>query len=111
MARIRQAKDQEAPAAGSSGAGAPPKGRKPTGGSGRRQPAPPQKHGSVTKAVQAGRASRFLSEVATELRKVTWPNRQQLFQATVVVLVFVAIVTTYLAVLDEIFSRLVDVIF
>ncbi|MEW6583100.1 MAG: preprotein translocase subunit SecE [Actinomycetota bacterium] len=112
MARIRPAKDNPAPAPGAGGAGAPPKRRRPAGGTGpgNRQ-APPVKQGSVTKAVQVGRASRFMSEVATELRKVTWPTRQQLFQATAVVIVFVAIVTAYLAALDEVFGRLVDAIF
>ena len=110
MARIRPAKETPSPTPSAAGAGAPPKKRRPAGGPGR-QPAPPTKQGSVTKAVQSGRASRFLSEVATELRKVTWPTRQQLFQATAVVIVFVAIVTTYLALLDAFFSRLIDAIF
>ena len=72
---------------------------------------PPPKQGSFTKAVQVSRGTRFLNEVATELRKVTWPTRTQLFQATGVVIVFVAIITAYLALLDELFGRLIDVIF
>jgi preprotein translocase subunit SecE len=70
-----------------------------------------EKQGTVTKAVQRRRGSQFLSEVMAELRKVTWPNRAQLAQGTAVVLVVVAIVATYLAVLDAIFSRVVDSIF
>lgn len=69
------------------------------------------KQGSVTKDVQRGKWSRFLSEVIAELRKVTWPNRAQLAQGTAVVLVVVAIVTAYLYVLDTIFGRMIDVLF
>jgi preprotein translocase subunit SecE len=118
MARIRPAKSGGSGDQG--GAGAPLARRRPTAADARERraqrprPAPQaraEKAGTVTKAVQAGRASRFLGEVATELRKVSWPTRPQLFQATGVVLVFVAIVTVYLAVLDELFGRLVDAIF
>ena len=70
-----------------------------------------EKQGSVTKAVQRNRGSQFLSEVIAELRKVSWPSRSQLFQGTAVVLIVVAIVTVYLAIVDEIFARLIDSIF
>ncbi len=70
-----------------------------------------EKTGSVTKGVQRGRASRFLSEVIAELRKVSWPDRRTLMQSTAVVIVVVAIVAAYLAVLDNIFERLTDAIF
>jgi preprotein translocase subunit SecE len=93
--------------------GAPAPARRPR----RQAPARPrqaqrrEKQGTVTKAVQRRRGSQFLSEVIAELRKVSWPNRTQLAQGTAVVLVVVAIVATYLAVLDAIFSRVVDSIF
>jgi preprotein translocase subunit SecE len=44
------------------------------------------------------------------LRRVQWPNRRQVGQATAVVLVFVLIAGGYLGVMDAIFSRLVDAI-
>ena len=47
-----------------------------------RQQARNEKAGSVTKSVQEGRSRRFLGETVAELKKVTWPNRAQLFQAT-----------------------------
>ncbi len=77
----------------------------------RKTPEKAPKQGSVTKDVQRGKWSRFLSEVIAELRKVTWPNRAQLAQGTAVVLVVVAIVTAYLAALDEIFGRMIDALF
>lgn len=70
-----------------------------------------EKAGTVTKGVQRGRLSRFLSEVIAELRKVSWPDRRTLMQSTAVVLVVVAIVAAYLAVLDNVFERLTDAIF
>ncbi|MGE0028548.1 MAG: preprotein translocase subunit SecE [Thermoleophilia bacterium] len=71
-----------------------------------------EKAGSVTKAVQQQRrGSRFIQEVIAELKKVSWPTRTQLLQSTAVVLVVVAIVAVYLAVLDSVFERLVDAIF
>jgi preprotein translocase subunit SecE len=70
-----------------------------------------EKQGSVTKAVQRNRGSQFLSEVIAELRKVSWPGRGQLAQGTTVVLVVVAIVAVYVAIVDEIFGRLIDSIF
>jgi preprotein translocase subunit SecE len=42
----------------------------------------------------------FGSEVADELRKVTWPDRAQLKNATLVILVFVFIVSAIIWVMD-----------
>ena len=53
---------------------------------------------------------KFLHEVRIELRKVTWPTRKELMQSTVVVLVAVAIMTTYTFVLDTAFSRFVELV-
>ena len=126
MARIRPAKGQERSGDGGTpnppapaGARAPkprradkpvqsPRPAPPPGG--RRRPQ--EKAGTVTKAVQRERrGSRFLREVIVELRKVSWPTRTQLIQSTAVVLVVVAIVSAYLAVIDSIFERFVNAIF
>ena len=69
------------------------------------------KAGTVTKAVQQRRGSRFLAEVVAELRKVSWPTRTVLMQSTGVVLLVVAIVSAYLAALDTVFDRLIDSLF
>ena len=126
MARIRPAKGQ---GRGSSDGGTPtppapggaraprPRRTQPTQSprptpapGGRRRPQ--EKAGSVTKAVQRERrGSRFIREVIVELRKVSWPTRTQLVQSTAVVLVVVAIVSAYLAVVDSVFERFVDAIF
>jgi len=52
----------------------------------------------------------FFSSVIKELRKVQWPDRDTLVQASAVTLIFVAIAAAYLGVLDAIFSRLIDLL-
>ncbi len=49
----------------------------------------------------------FAGESYAELRKVEWPGRRQLVSATVVVIVAIAVVGTFLAIADFAFSRLV----
>ena len=49
----------------------------------------------------------FTAESYGELRKVEWPGRRQLFSATIVVLIAIAVVGAYLAAADFVFSRLV----
>jgi preprotein translocase subunit SecE len=44
----------------------------------------------------------FGSEVAEELRKVTWPDRPQLKNATLVIIVFVIIVSAIIWVMDSV---------
>lgn len=126
MARIRPSKGQTSgepgpEETGPGGAEPPPvpsRRRKKSSGSGQpkaqprpRQQAKNEKIGSVTKSVQESRSRRYVGEVITELKKVTWPNRAQLFQATAVVLIFVAVVAIYLGVVDLLMSALVDAVF
>ncbi|MGA0068518.1 MAG: preprotein translocase subunit SecE [Miltoncostaeaceae bacterium] len=125
MARIRPSKGQTSgepgpDETGPGGAEPPPvpsrrRNKKSSGGQ-KAQPRPRQqakneKSGTVTKSVQESRSRRYVGEVVTELKKVTWPNRAQLFQATAVVLIFVAIVAVYLGLIDVLMSSLVDAIF
>jgi preprotein translocase subunit SecE len=85
-----------------------------SGASSRARPGPQAKTakaGSVTKAVQQGKFTRFTQEVIAELKKVSWPTRPQLIQATMVVIVAVAIVAAYLGVVDQISEWITDRIF
>ena len=52
-----------------------------------------------------GRFSRFIREIVAELRKVIWPTRKELITYTTVVVIFVALVLTIVAVLDWAFAR------
>lgn len=57
---------------------------------------------------QRGRVMTFFASVISELRKVQWPDRDTLIQASAVTLLFVAVAATYLGVLDAIFGWLAD---
>ena len=49
----------------------------------------------------------FAGEAVAELKKVEWPGRRQLFSATIVVIIAVAVVGAYLYVTDLALSRFV----
>ena len=53
----------------------------------------------------------FAAESIGELKKVEWPGRRQLVSATVVVIIAVAVVGTYLWLADLGFKRLVEHVF
>jgi preprotein translocase SecE subunit len=59
---------------------------------------------------ERGPIMRFFASVVAELRKVQWPDRDTLVQASAVTLLFVAIAAAYLGVLDAIFSRLIELL-
>jgi len=61
-------------------------------------------------AHERGKVVAFLVAVWAELKRVQWPNRQQVTTLTGVVLAFVIIMGAYLGALDAIFSRLVQAI-
>ena len=48
---------------------------------------------------------RYLRETIGELRKVSWPTRQEATSLTIVVLIVVAVMSTFLGVLDLIYTR------
>lgn len=52
----------------------------------------------------------FFTEIKAELKKVTWPTKSQLVNNTLVILVFIAVVTVILALLDGVFAKLFEFI-
>lgn len=52
-------------------------------------------------------AVQFLKEVRAELRQVQWPTRRELVSYTIVVLVTVTVLTSFVFGLDSLFTRLV----
>jgi preprotein translocase SecE subunit len=54
-----------------------------------------------------GRVVNFFIQVWAELRRVQWPDRSQVTQATAVVIVFCVIAGTYLGIWDFLFNKLV----
>jgi len=56
-------------------------------------------------------AIKFLKEVREELKKVSWPSKELVRNATVAVIVFTAIMSFYLWGLDILFKKIFDLIF
>ncbi len=54
---------------------------------------------------------KFARDVRGELRRVSWPGRDQLRQSTAVVLIIVLTLAAYVAVWDFLFGRLARLIF
>ena len=52
----------------------------------------------------------FVEEVQQEMKRVTWPDRDQLRNATFVILVFVIILAIIIGAMDAVFSWLVRTI-
>ena len=71
-----------------------------------RPSAQPQKQ--QTGRREAQQRGRFVRESWGELKKVEWPGRNQVIQATVVVIIACAIVGAYLYVADFVFRNLVE---
>jgi preprotein translocase subunit SecE len=59
---------------------------------------------------QRGGVIGFLASCWAELKKVQWPDRDTLVQATAVTIIFVAVAATYLGALDAAFNYLVKLI-
>jgi len=54
------------------------------------------------------RIRRFLQESWSELKKVTWPTRDQVRNLTILVFVVSFAVGVYIGVLDGIFARVIE---
>ena len=52
----------------------------------------------------------FYKDVIIEMKKVIWPSRQEVINYTLVVLITVTIVSTFILVLDLILSKLLHLI-
>jgi preprotein translocase subunit SecE len=90
---------------GGSGVGggktAPPGAGGAAAGSGRARPPAGQQKRKRTGARQ------FLREVRLELKKVDWPTRKELVTYTIVVLVTITVLTSFVFGVDYVFSKLV----
>jgi preprotein translocase SecE subunit len=71
------------------------------------KPAPRPERKREREARQRGRVVNFLIQVWAELRRVQWPDRAQVTQATAVVVVFCLLAGVYLGVWDFLFNKLV----
>src|SRR5262245_22812226 len=78
----------------------------------RKRPAP-QAPRPATKATKEARTGpvQFLREVRAELRKVAWPSRSETRNYSIIVLITVVVLTTYVALLDVFFGEAVFKLF
>jgi preprotein translocase subunit SecE len=57
------------------------------------------------------RLKAFLQETRTEIKKVTWPTKQELKDSTRVVIIASILLTAFIGAVDQILSRIVKLIF
>jgi preprotein translocase subunit SecE len=57
------------------------------------------------------RTRTFLTDVRVELKKVTWPSRQDTIASTGVVIVVVFLISFYLGIIDIALSKMVTAMF
>jgi preprotein translocase subunit SecE len=57
------------------------------------------------------RLKTFLTDTKNELKKVTWPTKEELKESTRVVIVASFLLTVFIGVVDQILSRIVKLIF
>ena len=57
------------------------------------------------------RLKNYLAETRVEMKKVTWPTKNELKDATRVVIVASLVLTIFIGVIDQILSRIVKLVF
>ncbi len=58
-----------------------------------------------------GKIKKFTGEVVSEMKKVSWPSREQLRESTIVVIVVTGILTLFTFIIDEIMTLIMKSIF
>ena len=53
---------------------------------------------------------RFFGEVVSELKKVTWPSRQETTRLTILVIAVSVTIAAFLFLFDQVFTTLVDLL-
>ncbi len=56
------------------------------------------------------RMREFIMQVQAEMKRVTWPDFEQLRNATAVIIVFVFVVATIIGLMDMVFRNVVNLI-
>ncbi|MCK5454614.1 MAG: preprotein translocase subunit SecE [Calditrichia bacterium] len=57
------------------------------------------------------KAKQFLEDVRVEMKKVVWPEREQLINSTVIVVVISALFTLFIFFTDTIISRIINILY
>ena len=72
---------------------------------------PPGLRGDRAKsAFKMNKVAKFINEVKIELKKVSWSTRRELINATIVVIISVAILAVYIGLCDLIWSNAINFI-
>ncbi len=66
---------------------------------------------AVEKKSLKDKATHFFSEVSKEIKKVTWPSREQLIDATIVTLVLVVVTSIFIFGVDKIFEVVLRLVY
>lgn len=66
---------------------------------------------STSKQASAKKQTGFVGETIAELRKVTWPTRQEVVKLTTMVLIVAALAGVFLGFMDYGFSFIIDNLF
>jgi preprotein translocase subunit SecE len=64
----------------------------------------------MTSALKDNRITKYLREVRAEVRKVTWPSRQEVVRFSTIVVIVLIVMSIFMAVVDFAFSRLMQAI-
>ena len=68
----------------------------------------PRRVGS--EAARRGFSFRMVGEVVSELRRVTWPTREETLRLTIMVIAVSAVIGAFLGAVDLVFARLFELI-
>ncbi|MDD6735922.1 MAG: preprotein translocase subunit SecE [Clostridiales bacterium] len=61
-------------------------------------------------AASKNKAMKFFKETKAEMKKVSWPTKNQLFHNTLIIVVFIIIATVVLSLLDAGFEKVLSLI-
>lgn len=64
----------------------------------------------MTIVERINRTREFVAEVSVEMKKVTWPDWEQLRNATGVIIIFVLVVAAIIGFMDLVFRQVVNLI-
>ncbi|MDX1672433.1 MAG: preprotein translocase subunit SecE [Balneolaceae bacterium] len=53
----------------------------------------------------------FLLDVRKEMKKVSWPDQQELVDNTIVVVVFTIILSAFIFVVDQVYSTILEALY
>ena len=64
----------------------------------------------MTSEVKENRFTKYFREVRAEVRKVTWPSREEVLRLSAIVIVVMILMSAFMAIIDFAFSRLMAAI-